>query len=333
MSVRAQGGVFRNAPAGEDCAKGRGESADWIGAVRCWHEAGAGRQYKMLLIIGFIIVMGATLGGFMLAGGNPLVLLHVSEFITIGGIALGVLVISSSGKVLKEVLKKVIGAVKGGSSKKSDYLDLLKLLYEVFVVARRNGLVALEDHVLEPKKSSLFQKYPSFVGDHERSDFLCNNLKPLIDGRIKPEQIGGLLHQDIAAREEEAEGPIHVLQLIGDSLPGIGIIAAVLGIINTMAAIAEGPEAVGEKVAAALTGTFLGILGAYGFVNPITSRIKANNQIDIQYFNGISKGLSGFTGGMAPMMAVEMARRCFDPAVQPGADEMEKAIKAMPATK
>lgn len=287
----------------------------------------------MLLIIGFIIVIGATLGGFMMAGGNPVVLLHVSEFVTIGGIAIGVLVISSSGKVLKQVLAKVIGAVKGGASRKEDYMDLLKLLYELFVVARRSGLVALEDHVLDPKKSPLFQKYPTFLGNHERSDFLCGNLKPLIDGRIKPEQIGGLLHQNIDALEEEGEGPVHVLQLIGDSLPGIGIIAAVLGIINTMAAIAEGPEAVGEKVSAALTGTFLGILAAYGFVNPLTARIKHNNQIEIQYFHGISKGLSAFTGGMAPMMAVEMARRCFDAAVQPNADDMEAAIKAMPPSK
>jgi chemotaxis protein MotA len=286
----------------------------------------------MLLIVGFIIVFAATLGGFMIAGGNPIVLLHISEFVTIGGIALGILVISSSGRTLKAVFQKIVGAMKG-SSRKSDYLDLLKLLYEVFVVARRSGLVALEDHVMEPKKSGIFQKYPSFVSSHERSDFLCNNLKPLIDGRIKPEQIAGLLHQEIAAREEEAEGPIHVLQLIGDSLPGVGIIAAVLGIINTMAAISDGPEAVGEKVAAALTGTFLGILGAYGFINPVTARIKANDQIDIQYYNGILKGLVGFTGGMAPLMAVEMARRCFDPSVQPGADEMEQAIKAMPPAK
>ena len=150
---------------------------------------------------------------------------------------------------------------------------------------------------------------------------------------VKPEQIGGLLHQNIDALEEEGEGPVHVLQLIGDSLPGIGIIAAVLGIINTMAAIAEGPEAVGEKVSAALTGTFLGILAAYGFINPLTARIKHNNQIEIQYFHGISKGLSAFTGGMAPMMAVEMARRCFDAAVQPNADDMEAAIKAMPPSK
>lgn len=287
----------------------------------------------MLLLIGFLIVFGATLGGFMIAGGQPAVLLHVSEFVTIGGMALGVVVIASPMSTLTQTMKKVMGAISGAGGKKSDYIDLLKLLYELFVVARRNGLIALEDHVTEPAKSPILSKYPSFLKDHHRSDFLCNGLKPLIDGRIKPEQIGALLEQEVDAKDEEAGHPIHVLQLVGDSLPGIGIVAAVLGIINTMAAIAEGPEAVGEKVAAALTGTFLGILGAYGFVNPITARIKANNAIDIQYFNGICKGLSGFTGGMAPMMAVEMARRCFDPAVQPGADEMEKAIKAMPATK
>ena len=240
--------------------------------------------------------------------------------------------ISSSGRTLKAVVRKIIGAIKG-PSKKGDYLDLLKLMYEVFVMARRSGLVALEDQVMEPKKSPLFQKYPSFVGNKERSDFLCESLKPLIDGRIKPEQIGGLLHQEIAAREEADEGPIHVLQLIGDSLPGVGIIAAVLGIINTMAAIADGPAAVGERVAAALTGTFLGIMGAYGFVNPLTSRIKHNDQVDMQYYNGILKGLTGFTGGMAPLMAVELARRCFDPSVQPGAEEMEKAIRSMPTAK
>ena len=287
----------------------------------------------MLLIVGFIIVIGATLGGFMIAGGNPLVLLHVSEFVTIGGIALGILVVSSPAKTLVSLWKKVIAAVKGSASRKSDYTDMLKMLYEVFVLARRSGLIALEDHVMEPKKSALFQKYPSFLKDHERTEFLCNGLKPLIDGRIKPDQVGPLLEQEVDAKGEEADGPIHVLQLIGDSLPGVGIIAAVLGIINTMAAIAEGPEAVGEKVAAALTGTFLGILGAYGFINPLTSRIKHNNTIELQYFTGIFKGVAGFAAGMAPIMAVDVARRALDPAVQPGGDELDEMVKALNAAK
>ena len=287
----------------------------------------------MLLIIGFLIVIGATLGGFMIAGGNPIVLLHVSEFVTIGGIAIGILVISSPAKTLKAVVAKIIGAIKGNASRKEDYNELLKLLYETFMLARRSGLVALEDHVMDPAKSSIFSKYSTFLGDHERREFLCNGLKPLIDGRIKPEQLGGLLEQEVDAKAEEAEGSIHVLQLCGDSLPGVGIVAAVLGIINTMAAISEGPEAVGEKVAAALTGTFLGILCAYGFVNPLTARVKHNNQIQLQYFAGILKGVTSFATGMAPIMAVEMARRAFDPTVQPNSDEMEQMLKALAQAK
>src|SRR5207302_8108273 len=252
----------------------------------------------MLLIIGFIIVLVATLGGFMIAGGQPLVLMHVSEFIIIGGVAAGVLVVSSPMPILTAILQKIMVAIKRSASRKEDYVDLLKLLYELFVLARRNGLIALEDHVLDPKSSAIFQKYPSFFANRERLEFLCNSLNPLIDRRIKLEQLAGLMESEVAAKIEEADGPIHILQLNGDSLPGIGIVAAVLGIINTMAAIAEGPEKVGERVAAALTGTFLGILGAYGFVNPLTNRIKINNTVEMQYFTSIVKGLNGFANGM-----------------------------------
>jgi chemotaxis protein MotA len=283
----------------------------------------------MLLIVGFIIVLAATLGGFMLAGGQPMVLMHVSEFVVIGGISLGILVIASPFSVLQSMMKKTMGALKGSGGNKNEYLDLMKLLYEVFMLARKDGLIALEDHVLEPEKSSVFQKYPSFLRDKKRVGFLCNGLKPLIDGRIKPEQLEGLLESEVEAKEEEAGAPVHILQLIGDSLPGVGIVAAVLGIINTMAAIAEGPEKVGERVAAALTGTFLGILGAYGFINPLTNRIKHNNVAELQYFSCITKGLAGFANGMAPIMAVEVARRCLDPHVQPDPDDLEKSLKGL----
>jgi chemotaxis protein MotA len=283
----------------------------------------------MLLIIGFVIVLGATLGGFMLAGGQPLVLAHVSEFVVIGGVAIGVVIISSPMQTIMAIVHKTIEAIKQGGSRKPEYVDLLKLLYETFVLARRNGLIALEDHVMEPANSPLFKKYPSFMQNKERVGFLCNALRPLIDGRIKPEQLEGLMKSELIAKEEEADAPVHILQLIGDSLPGIGIVAAVLGIINTMAAIAEGPAKVGEHVAAALTGTFLGILGAYGFVNPLTYRIKINNAADLQYFSSIMKGLSGFANGMAPVMAVEVARRCLDPSVQPEAEELEKMLKSL----
>lgn len=281
----------------------------------------------MLLILGFLIVFAATIGGFMMAGGHPIVLMHISEFVVIGGIAIGIMVISSPSQILRGIIDKTLSAVRGASARKEDYLDLLKLLYEIFVLARRNGLIALEDHVLAPKESALFQKYPSFLNDSSRVEFLCNGLKPLIDGRIKPEQIQGLLQTELDAKHEEADGPVQILQLIGDSLPGVGIIAAVLGIINTMAAIADGPAKVGERVAAALTGTFLGILGAYGFVNPLTNRIKLNDAVQMQYYTGMLKGVAGFANGMAPIMAVEIARRCLQSSVQPTADDLEAMLK------
>jgi chemotaxis protein MotA len=283
----------------------------------------------MLVLIGAAIVFASTLGGFMIAGGQPLVLLHVSEFVVILGVAAGVLIIASPGHILKEIMRKVKGAIRGKAPGRADYFDLLKLLYELFMTGRRNGLIALEEHVMDPAKSSIFLKYPSLSNHPERLQFLCNGLKPVIDGKIKPDQLEDLMAAELHAKKEEAEHPVHLLQLVGDSLPGIGIVAAVLGIINTMAAIAEGPEAVGQKVAAALTGTLLGIFVAYGFVNPLANRIKFNDSADQLCLKCIKQAVAGFAKGLAPLTAVEIARRSLDSSVQPGADELEVAVKSL----
>jgi chemotaxis protein MotA len=281
----------------------------------------------MLLIIGFVVVIGATLGGFMIAGGKPLVLLHVSEFVTIGGIALGILIVSSPASTIKLLIGKIKTALSGAATRKDDFTHLLLAMFELFTQARRGGLIAIEDHIVNPSESTILSKYPTLTTSHERLGFLTQSLKPIIDGRVKPDQLEAVLQVDLDAKEEEAGHPVHLLTLIGDSLPGVGIVAAVLGIINTMAAISAGPEAVGEHVAAALTGTFLGILASYGFINPLAARIKSNNTMEIQYFTAILKGVASFTGGMAPIMAVEVARRCLDHTVQPGADELEEMTK------
>ena len=205
----------------------------------------------MLIIIGSIIVMASTLGGFMIAGGNPAVLLHVSEFVVILGVALGVLIIASPGHIMKEILHKVLSAMKSGGPSRADYEDMLKLLYEIFMVGRRNGLIALEEHVMSPAESSIFQRYPNFTGDPERMQFLINGLKPIIDGKIKPDQLEELMFGELEARGEEKDHPVHLLQLVGDSLPGIGIVAAVLGIINTMSIVGSAsPAEIGHQVAA-----------------------------------------------------------------------------------
>ncbi len=285
----------------------------------------------MLIIIGGFIVFASTLGGFMLAGGSPLVLLHVSEFVVIGGVALGVLIIASPSHILTEIVHKVKGCISGKTTGKAEFFELLKLLYEIFMVGRRNGLIALEEHVMDPQKSAIFQRYPSVLNHHERLEFLVNGLKPVIDGKIKPDQLEELMNAEIEAKSDEWDHPVHLLQLVGDSLPGIGIVAAVLGIINTMAAISEGPEKVGEKVAAALTGTLLGIWGAYGFINPMANRIKFNNASDLLCLRCIMQAVAGFAKGLAPLTAVEIARRSLDSSVQPGSAELEAALKALPS--
>jgi len=281
----------------------------------------------MLIIVGALIVFGATLGGFMMAGGHPGVLLHPSEFVVILGIALGVLVIATPSHVIKEIIHKTKEALTGKTPAKKDFFDLLKLLYEIFMIGRRNGLIALEEHVMNPKASAVFQKYPGILSHHERLEYLVNGLKPVIDGKIKPDQLEDLMAAELHAKETEWDHPVHALQNIGDSLPAIGIVAAVLGIINTMSAIAEGPEVVGEKVAAALTGTLLGIFVAYGFVNPLANRIKANNSSDHQVLKCIMQAVAGFAKGLAPLTAVEIARRSLDSSVQPGGEELETALK------
>jgi chemotaxis protein MotA len=283
----------------------------------------------MLVLIGIILVFAATLGGFVLAGGHPAVLLHISEFVVIFGISIGVLIIASPSHVLQDVVTKVRFAFFAKKPDKAQYFDLLKLLYEIFMVGRRNGLIALEEHVMEPDKSAIFARYPGVTAHKERLDFIINGLRPVIDGKIKPDQLEDLMTTELDAKAEEADHPVHVLQMVGDSLPGIGIVAAVLGIINTMAAIADGPAVVGERVAAALTGTLLGIFGAYGFVNPIATRIKFNNADDQQYLRCILAAVAGFAKGLAPITAVEIARRSLDSGIQPSAEELEVAVKGL----
>jgi chemotaxis protein MotA len=228
-----------------------------------------------------------------------------------------------------EVVHKTVEALKGKSEGKKEFNELLMLLYEVFMVGRRNGLIALEEHVMDPKKSSIFTKYPSVMNNKERLDFMVNGLKPVIDGKIKPDQLQDLMTAELDSKATEAEHPLHVLQLIADSLPAIGIVAAVLGIINTMSAISEGPEAVGAKVAAALTGTLLGIFFAYGFVSPLGARIKSNIAADTEFLNCIMHAVAGFAKGLAPLTAVEVARRSLSSHVQPGGAELEATLKAI----
>lgn len=280
----------------------------------------------MLLAVGIVIVFASCIGGFVTAGGNPISLVHPGEIMIICGIGLGILVVSSPKSVLVSLKEDILKAFKGGIANQGKFIDLLVLLYELFMLGRRKGTPALDEHVSEPQNSSIFTKYPSFLNDKGLVEFLCNSLRPIVDGRCKPGEIGGILDAELQSREAEATRSVKAIEMIADALPGVGIVAAVLGIINTMSNL-EDPESVGYKVAAALSGTFLGIFLAYGIGIPLGRLVSLNQTQEFLYYRIVQRSVSGFATGLSPIMAVEIGRRSLDKQIQPSADDLEEKCK------
>ena len=291
----------------------------------------------MLIIVGLLVVLGCTVISFIMGHnwdlGMVMHLLHPAELVAIFGITLGAVLIATPLHVLKETLGKIIQVMTGKTIGKTHYFELIGALYELFQAGRKSGLLALEEHVSAPTQSSIFRKYPTLLASPDRLAFIVDSLKPLVDGRIKPDQLEGVIELDIETKTREAEHSAHVLNFAGDSLPGIGIVAAVMGIIHTMGAINDGPAVVGEKVAAALSGTMLGVFAAYGFANPLASSIRGLNEGYIQYLRCTKIAVVAFAKGMAPLTAAELARRSLDHSVQPSADALEAALRGGAAAK
>ena len=283
----------------------------------------------MLVIIGALVVTGSVIGGFMMAGGHVGALWQVSEFVVILGSALGALIIMAPKKVLLDMVKQVLGTLKGSPYNKLAYEELLKALYELFMLGRRNGMIALEEHVMKPADSSIFSKYPKFLSDHHAVEFLCGALRPVIDGKVKPDQLKALLEIEMDAAEEEHHAPVSVLTKTSDAMPGFGIVAAVLGIVVTMASIGGPVAEIGHHVAAALVGTFLGILVSYGYLSPLVVNIELTGAAHMAYTRCLASAVVGFANGMAPMMAVEVARRGLSSDVKPTAEALEEMLKAI----
>jgi chemotaxis protein MotA len=281
----------------------------------------------MIVIIGAVIVCGAVLGGFTMAGGHVFALIQVSEFVVICGSALGALIIMSPLQVLVAMCKQVLGTLRGAPFNKASYEDLFKALYELFMLGRRNGMIALEEHVMNPETSGIFTKYPGFLKNHHAVELLCGGLRPIIDGKVKPDQLKILLEVELDSMEEEHHKPIDILTKTADAMPGFGIVAAVLGIVVTMSSIAGPIEEIGHHVAAALVGTFLGILISYGFLNPLAVNMTFVGFSEMAYFRCISSAVVGFANGMAPIMAVEVARRGLSSDVRPSAEALEEMLK------
>ena len=281
----------------------------------------------MLVIIGAIIVFAAVIGGFIMAGGHLHALLQPSEFVVICGCALGAMITMAPKKVLLDMFKQIAAALKGTPFNRLAYEELFKALYELFMLGRRNGMIALEEHVTNPNDSAIFSKYPSFAKNHHAVEFLCSGLRPIIDGKVKPDQLKVLLEIELDALENEHHQPISVLTKAADAMPGFGIVAAVLGIVITMGSIAGPIEEIGHHVAAALVGTFLGILISYGFLNPLAVNIEFNGEAEMAYSRCIAASVIAFANGMAPVMAVEVARRGLSSELKPSADHLEAMLK------
>jgi chemotaxis protein MotA len=229
------------------------------------------------------------------------------------------------------MVKGAMTCLKGAPHNRESYEQLLKVLYELFLLGRRNGMIALEEHVMDPKTSAIFKKYPLFSDNHHAVEFLCGSLRPIIDGKIKPDQLRLLLDVEIDRMETEHHAPVNVLTKTADAMPGFGIVAAVLGIVITMASISGPVEKIGEHVAAALVGTFLGILLSYGYMNPLATNLEFMGEAELDYTKCISACVVGFANGMAPVTAVEVGRRGLSSELRPTAEELEQMLKALKA--
>jgi chemotaxis protein MotA len=281
----------------------------------------------MFAIIGIIVVLGAIVGGYLMEHGQIAVLLQPAELVIIAGAALGTLLIANPLSTLLGIFKGLLQVLKGSPYTKAFYLDTLKMLNELFSRARKEGMPRLEEDIEEPSKSPVLTKYPKFLANHHAVDFMCDTLRMAISGGVNPFDLDQMMEMDMEVHHQECSKPISALSTVADALPGLGIVAAVLGVVITMGALGGPPEEIGHKVAAALVGTFLGILLCYGFLGPLASNLSKMNDAEGDYLRCLRQGVMGFIRGAAPILAVEFARRTVPGELRPSFKEFEAACK------
>lgn len=279
----------------------------------------------MFAIAGIAVVVIAIVGGYLFEGGAMAVLWQPAELIIIFGAAIGILLLGTPQKILSALGKRIPQIFKGSGINKPTYLELLRMQFEVYSVIRKGGMLALENDVAEPHKSELFAKYPTFMANHHAVTFLCDSLRLLIDG-TEPSEVEHIMNTDLATHHEESNVPSTVLTKVADALPGMGIVAAVLGIVIAMQHL-DGPASeLGHKVGAALIGTFLGILLSYGFFQPVAANMEHISRDESKYLQCVIVGLVAYAGGTSPAVAVEQARRVIYAADRPSAQELDAAL-------
>jgi len=281
----------------------------------------------MFAVIGILVVIGAVVGGYLMEHGHIRVLMQPAELLIIGGAAVGTLLIGNSPRILKRIVQSFSGIIAGSKFNRARYVDSLKMIFELLNKARKDGLVALESDIEEPTKSEILNRYPLFLNDHHARDFVCDTLRMAITGNLDPFDVDQMMELDMEVRHQEANDSIGALTTMAESLPGLGIVAAVLGVVITMGSLGGPPEQIGEKVAAALVGTFLGILLCYGFVGPLASNLAKLAEEERAYYHVLRVAIVAYIKGTPPIMAVETARRAVPTHVRPSFLEVEQACK------
>jgi chemotaxis protein MotA len=281
----------------------------------------------MFVILGILGVLGAVLAGFMMEKGPLLVLMQPSEFVIIAGAAIGSTVAANPVRVLKKIVSGLMRTLAGSKMSKKIYLDTLKMMFTLFIKSRKDGLVAIESDIEEPDKSPLFTKYPAFLKDHHTRDFVCDTLRMAITGGATAFDLDQMMELDMEVHHAGESQPVAALTTTADSLPGMGIVAAVLGVVITMSALGGPPEVIGQKVAAALVGTFLGILLCYGMVGPLAANMGKIVEDEHAYYHVLRVVMLSFIKGISPILAVEMGRRAIPAHLRPSFQEMEKACR------
>jgi chemotaxis protein MotA len=282
----------------------------------------------MFVIIGIVVVFGAVVAGYLMEHGNLKVLIQPAELVIIGGAAVGHVLIDNPLYRLKAIVGGITGVFGGSKYGKDKYLETLKMMYELFGRARKEGLMALETDSDAPDKSPVFSKYPKFLKDHHALHFVCDTIRMAAGGGVEPFDMDQMMEADMDVHHHEATQPISALSTMADSLPGLGIVAAVLGVVITMGALGGPPEEIGHKVAAALVGTFLGILLCYGLIGPVAANMGKAAEEEHAYYQVLRVAIVSFVKGIPPTVSVEFARRAIPGHVRPSFQDTEKHIKS-----
>lgn len=281
----------------------------------------------MLVIVGYIVVVLCVFGGYALAGGYLAALWHPIELIIIGGGALGAFLVGNSSKALKATFKALPTVLKGSKYTRTLYLDMMALLYELLTKIRKEGLMSVEADVDSPQNSPLFTKYPAIMADHHIVEFLTDYLRLMVSGSMNAFEIENLMDNEIETHHHEGEVPVHAVSKIGDGLPAFGIVAAVMGVVKTMGSVGLPPAELGVLIGAALTGTFIGILLAYGFVSPLATLLEQKLHESTKMFQCVKVTLLASINGYAPAIAVEFGRKVLFSTERPSFSELEEHVR------